>query len=168
VKTIVGKAWKFGDGIDTDIIIPARYLILPLEEMKEKTTEPLRSGFAAEFEPGGLIVAGKNFGCGSSREQAPAVLKALGVSAIVADSFARIFFRNAINLGVPLVECPGISRQIEEGDTVEVDLSEGKIRVIGQGAEFVGSVLPDFLLEILEDGGLVKHLTKGDQKTGGR
>jgi len=160
MKTIQGKIWKFGDGIDTDIIIPARYLVLPLDEMKEKAMEPIRPRFAADFERGGVIVAGKNFGCGSSREQAPAVLKALGVAAIVADSFARIFYRNAINLGMPLVECAGFSQGVKEGDKVEIDLSAGKIRLPEQRTEFSGSKLPDFLLEIIEDGGLIRHLTK--------
>jgi 3-isopropylmalate/(R)-2-methylmalate dehydratase small subunit len=160
MKTIRGKVWKFGDAIDTDVIIPARYLVLPLEEMKEKAMEPLRPNFASEFERGGVIVAGKNFGCGSSREQAPAVLKALGVSAVVADSFARIFYRNAINLGIPLVECEGISGQAEEGDSVEIDLSAGSINLVERGAVIYGSKLPEFLLEIIEDGGLVRHLTR--------
>jgi 3-isopropylmalate/(R)-2-methylmalate dehydratase small subunit len=159
MKTIQGKTWKFGDGIDTDIIIPARYLILPLDEMKDKAMEPLRPEFATDFEKGGIIVAGKNFGCGSSREQAPAVLKALGVAAIVAESFARIFYRNAINLGLPLIECEGFSEYVKEGDIVEIDLSAGKIR-LADGTEFVGSKLPDFLLAIIENGGLIRHLTK--------
>lgn len=163
MKTIIGKAWKFGDGIDTDVIIPARYLVLPLEEMKEKAMEPLRSGFSTDFKRGGVIVAGKNFGCGSSREQAPAVLKALGVTAIVAESFARIFYRNAINLGIPVIECPGFSPQVREGDTVEIELSTGRVRLVEHGLEFPGSKLPDFLLEIIEDGGLVQHLTKGQR-----
>jgi 3-isopropylmalate/(R)-2-methylmalate dehydratase small subunit len=161
MKNINSKAWKFGDNIDTDIIIPARYLVLPLDEMKEKTMEPLRPGFAAEFIKGGIVVAGKNFGCGSSREQAPAVFKALGVSAIIAESFARIFFRNAINLGIPVVECKNISKHIEEGDIVEVDFLKGNIMLTGKGMEFAGSRLPDFLLEVIEDGGLVNNLTKG-------
>jgi 3-isopropylmalate/(R)-2-methylmalate dehydratase small subunit len=159
MKIIKGKVWKFGDSIDTDIIIPARYLILPMNEMKLKAMEPLRPDFPAEFENGGIIVAGKNFGCGSSREQAPAVFKALGVSAIIAESFARIFFRNAINLGIPLVECKDVSNKVEEGDVVALDLSTGRIR--SKGFELSGSKLPDFLLEIIEDGGLVKNLTKG-------
>jgi 3-isopropylmalate/(R)-2-methylmalate dehydratase small subunit len=161
MKIVNGKVWKFGDNIDTDIIIPARYLILPMNEMKEKSMEPIRPGFSSEFISGGIIVAGKNFGCGSSREQAPAVLKALGVSAIVAEGFARIFYRNAINLGIPLVQCGEIAKQIEEGDSLEVDLSAGKIRLTEKGIEFSGSKLPDFLLEIINDGGLVQHLTKG-------
>ncbi len=167
MKTIQGKAWKFGDGIDTDVIIPARYLVLPLEEMKEKAMEPLRPTFSSDFEKGGVIVAGRNFGCGSSREQAPAVLKALGVSAIIADSFARIFYRNAINLGVPVVECEGISRHVQEGDSVEVDLPTGRIRLTEQGKEFSGSKLPDFLLDIIGDGGLVRNLTKDRRPAGG-
>jgi 3-isopropylmalate/(R)-2-methylmalate dehydratase small subunit len=160
MKTIQGKAWKFGDGIDTDIIIPARYLVLPLEEMKGKAMEPLWPTFSSDFEKGGVIVAGKNFGCGSSREQAPAVLEALGVSAIIAESFARIFYRNAINLGMPVVECEGISQRVEQGDAVEIDLSTGRIRLTEQGKEFSGSKLPDFLLDIIRDGGLVRMLTK--------
>lgn len=159
MKTIKGKIWKFGDGIDTDIIIPARYLILPLDQMKDKAMEPLRPDFASKFEKGGIIVAGKNFGCGSSREQAPAVLKALGVTAIVAESFARIFYRNTINLGLPLIECEGFSHIVKEDDSVEIDLSAGVIR-LADGTEFFGSKLPDFLLEIIEDGGLIPHLTK--------
>jgi 3-isopropylmalate/(R)-2-methylmalate dehydratase small subunit len=159
MKTIQGRIWKFGDGIDTDIIIPARYLILPLNEMKDKAMEPLRPEFAADFEKGGIIVAGKNFGCGSSREQAPAVLKALGVAAIVAESFARIFYRNAINLGLPLIECGGFPQHVKEGDTIGINLSAGTIR-LADGTEFSGSKLPDFLLAIMEDGGLIRHLTK--------
>jgi 3-isopropylmalate/(R)-2-methylmalate dehydratase small subunit len=166
MKIIQGKVWKFGDGIDTDIIIPARYLVLPLKEMKEKAMEPLRPTFSTDFKRGGVIVAGKNFGCGSSREQAPAVLKALGVTAIIAESFARIFYRNAINLGIPVVECQGFSPQTREGDTVEIELSMGKIRLTEHGSEFSGSKLPDFLLDIIEDGGLIQNLKiKGQKKT---
>lgn len=158
MSIVYGKAWKFGDGIDTDIIIPARHLILPLEEMKHKAMEPLRPEFAARVGHGDMIVAGRNFGCGSSREQAPAVLKELGISAIVAVSFARIFFRNAINLGIPVVECEDIYRHIQEGDFVEVLLSTGRIRIPEKGLEFSGSPLPDFLLEVINDGGLIPHL----------
>jgi 3-isopropylmalate/(R)-2-methylmalate dehydratase small subunit len=158
MSIVYGKAWKFGDGIDTDIIIPARHLILPLEEMKHKAMEPLRPEFAARVGHGDVIVAGRNFGCGSSREQAPAVLKELGISAIVAVSFARIFFRNAINLGIPVFECEDIYRHIQEGDFVEVLLSTGRIRIPEKGLEFSGSPLPDFLLEVINDGGLIPHL----------
>jgi 3-isopropylmalate/(R)-2-methylmalate dehydratase small subunit len=158
MSIVYGKAWKFGDGIDTDIIIPARHLILPLEEMKHKAMEPMRPEFAARVGHGDVIVAGRNFGCGSSREQAPAVLKELGISAIVAVSFARIFFRNAINLGIPVFECEDIYRHIQEGDFVEVLLSTGRIRIPEKGLEFSGSPLPDFLLEVINDGGLIPHL----------
>lgn len=158
MSTISGKVWKFGDAIDTDIIIPARYLVLPIDEMKHKAMEPLAPEFAAQVGKGDVIVGGRNFGCGSSREQAPAVLKELGISAIVAVSFARIFFRNAINLGIPVVECEEAYEKVNEGDTLEIDFSSGKLRVPDRGMSFSGSMLPDFLLEIIEDGGLIPHL----------
>lgn len=157
-EMITGKIWKFADNIDTDIIIPARYLPLPMSEMKFKAMEPLRPGFPEIFAPGGIIIAGKNFGCGSSREQAPAVLKELGVSAIIAESFARIFFRNAVNLGIPVIECPGISSTAEEGDRAEINLSEGIVKIPGKKICLPGTRLPDFLLEIIRDGGLINHL----------
>jgi 3-isopropylmalate/(R)-2-methylmalate dehydratase small subunit len=154
---ITGKVWKFGDGIDTDLIIPARYLVLPLEEMKVKAMEPIRPEFAGSVGAGDVIVAGSNFGCGSSREQAPAVLGALGIRAIVAKGFARIFFRNAINLGIPVIECADVYDHVAEGDTVEIELSSGRICIPGKGMDFSGSVLPAFLLEIVKDGGLIRH-----------
>jgi len=158
MATISGKVWKFGDAIDTDIIIPARYLVLPLDEMKHKAMEPIRPEFAKEAGKGDVIIGGKNFGCGSSREQAPAVLKELGISAIVAVSFARIFFRNAINLGIPVVECEDVYDQVQEGDTAEIDFTSGQIRIPNRNKSFSGSKLPDFLLEIISDGGLIPHL----------
>ena len=158
MSTITGKVWKFGDAIDTDIIIPARYLVLPIDEMKHKAMEPLRPDFAAQVGKGDVIVGGRNFGCGSSREQAPAVLKELGISAIVAVSFARIFFRNAINLGIAVVECEEAYEKVNEGDTLEIDFSSGKLRAPEREMSFSGSKLPDFLLEIIEDGGLIPHL----------
>lgn len=160
MDVIKGKIWKFGDSIDTDIIIPARYLILPIEEAKEKTMEPIRPSFYKEFEKGDIIMAGKNFGCGSSREQAPAVLKALGVSAIVAKSFARIFFRNAINLGIPTIECEEAYDKVEEGEEIEIEPETGKIKLLKQGDTLQGSKLPSFLLEIINDCGLIPHLKK--------
>jgi 3-isopropylmalate/(R)-2-methylmalate dehydratase small subunit len=158
MDTIRGKAWIFGDAIDTDIIIPARHLVLPMDEMKHKAMEPLRPTFPQEVTPGDVIIAGRNFGCGSSREQAPAVLKELGISAIVAVSFARIFFRNAINLGIPVVECAGVYEHVQEGDQVEIQLSSGMIRIPERDMEFMGSSLPDFLLAVVNDGGLIRHL----------
>ena len=164
MSLISGKVWKFGHGIDTDIIIPARYLILPLVEMKHKTMEPIDPEFAGKVYPGDVIIAGRNFGCGSSREQAPAVLRDLGIKAIVAVSFARIFFRNAINLGLPVVECPAVYQHINQGDTVEIQLSSGKILIPRKTMEFSGSKLPDFLLAIIKDGGLIPHLTADHEK----
>ena len=158
MSNISGKVWKFGDAIDTDIIIPARYLVLPLDQMKHKACEPLRPEFAREVGAGDVIVAGRNFGCGSSREQAPAVLKELGISAIVAVSFARIFFRNAINLGIPVVECEEIHDQVQEGDSIEINLASGQILIPERNMSFSGSKLPDFLLEIINAGGLIPHL----------
>jgi len=158
MSAVSGRAWKFGHAIDTDIIIPARHLVLPLDEMKHKAMEPLRPGFAGEVSEGDVIVGGRNFGCGSSREQAPAVLKELGISAIVAISFARIFFRNAINLGIPVEECEEIYEQVEEGDGVQIELSSGRVRIPERELEFSGSRLPDFLLEVVDAGGLIPHL----------
>jgi 3-isopropylmalate/(R)-2-methylmalate dehydratase small subunit len=163
MSLINGRVWKFGDGIDTDVIIPARYLILPLEEMKNKAMEPIDPNFSGKVNQGNVIVAGRNFGCGSSREQAPAVLRDLGIRAIVAVSFARIFFRNAINLGLPVVECQAIYEYVHEGDQVEIQTSSGNIRIPAKGMEFSGSKLPDFLLAIINDGGLIPHLTAGNK-----
>ncbi|MCF8110318.1 MAG: 3-isopropylmalate dehydratase small subunit [Desulfobacteraceae bacterium] len=159
MSVIKGKVWKFGDGVDTDIIIPARYLILPLEEMKHKAMEPVKPEFAEKVNEGDIIVAGQNFGCGSSREQAPAALKALGIRAIVAASFARIFYRNAINLGLPVIECRDLYEQVDEGDVIEITPLTGKIRMPENGMEFSGSTLPDFLLEIINNGGLIPYLS---------
>lgn len=164
MSAIHGKVWKFGDAIDTDIIIPARHLVLPLEEMNYKAMEPLRPTFASEVRSGDVIVAGRNFGCGSSREQAPAVLRELGIGAIVAISFARIFFRNAINLGIPVIECEEIYEQVHEGDSVEIHLSSGGIRIPERDLMFSGSKLPDFLLEVINDGGLIPHLAEKRRK----
>lgn len=158
MKKIRGNAWKFGDNIDTDIIIPARYLVLPVEEMKTYAMVPVDSSFGQKVASGDVIVAGRNFGCGSSREQAPAVLKALGVKAIIAASFARIFFRNAVNLGLAVVECADVQQQVTSGDTLEIDPAAGKIYLPGRQTTFSGSRLPDFLLKIVADGGLIAHL----------
>ncbi|MBA3028777.1 MAG: 3-isopropylmalate dehydratase small subunit [Desulfobacteraceae bacterium] len=160
MKMIHGNIWKFGDGIDTDIIIPARHLVLPMEEMKKYAMEPLDPEFAGRVQPGDVIVAGRNFGCGSSREQAPAVLKALGIKAVVAKSFARIFFRNAINLGLVVVECPELADHVQTGNVIDIDPVAGKIRLPKQALEFSGSKLPDFLMEILAAGGLIAHLAQ--------
>lgn len=159
MSVITGRTWLFGDSIDTDIIIPARYLVLPIGEMKLKAMEPVRGDFASKVLPGDVIVAGRNFGCGSSREQAPVVLRELGIAGIVAHSFARIFFRNAINVGLPVVECATVQGAVREFDSITVDLESGKIRVGTSAEEHEGTRLPEFLLDIIEDGGLIPHLS---------
>ena len=153
---IKGKAWVYGDDIDTDVIIPGRYLRTKDPRLwAEHALEGCDRDFAAQVKPGDVIVAGRNFGCGSSREQAPLALKGAGVAAVVARSFARIFYRNAINVGLALMEA---DVACQKGETVEVDLAEGLVRV--EGRVYQGTRLPDFLRAILEDGGLVAHRRK--------
>lgn len=153
-----GKVWKLGDDIDTDIILPTEYLVFPtIAEMKPYAFSPLRPELAAKIEPGDIIVGGENFGCGSSREQAPEVVKALGVRAVIAKSFARIFFRNAINNGLLLIECRELPDEVSEGDTLTVTVGE-KIRA--NGKDYKIAALPENLTEILKAGGLVKAMRK--------
>ncbi|OPX79160.1 MAG: Isopropylmalate/citramalate isomerase small subunit [Methanosaeta sp. PtaB.Bin087] len=150
---IRGKAWVYGDDVDTDVIIPGPYLrTKDVRELACHAMEGLDPDFAKLVRPGDVIVAGKNFGCGSSREQAPLALREAGVACVVAKSFARIFYRNAINVGLPVVEADVVALQ---GEVVEVDLSAGKVTV--GGATYLGTRLPEFLLAILQDGGLVPH-----------
>jgi 3-isopropylmalate/(R)-2-methylmalate dehydratase small subunit len=155
---ICGKAWKFGDNIDTDLIIPAYHLVLPLEEMKAYAMAPIAPDFAAKAAERDVILAGKNFGCGSSREQAPAVLKALGIKAVVAKSFARIFFRNAVNLGLPAIACSEIQEHIQAGDRIEIDLAAAEILAPQYSMRFSCSKQPDFLMDIMNAGGLIPYL----------
>ena len=153
---IRGKAWVYGDDIDTDVIIPGKYLRTKDPRLwAEHAMEGCDPEFARLAEQGDIIVAGRNFGCGSSREQAPLALKGAGVAAVVARSFARIFYRNAINVGLALIEADVDCRK---GDTVEVDLAQGRVMV--EGRVYQGSRLPDFLRAILDDGGLVAHRRK--------
>ena len=153
-----GKAWKFGNDIDTDIIVPGRYLIYTDEERLSKhCMEGLDPDFSEKCKKGDFIVAGTNFGCGSSREHAPIALKGVGVSAVIAESFARIFYRNATNVGVPLLEAPGITELIENGEEIEVDMDKGTITTSG-GDTITFKKLPPFMLEILEQGGLIEYL----------
>lgn len=150
---IRGKAWVFGNDVDTDVIIPGPYLrTKDLKSLAAHAMEGLDPEFACKVQKGDVIVAGRNFGCGSSREQAPLALREAGVSCVVARSFARIFYRNAINVGLPVVE---VDLKCEEGDEVEVDLAQGTV-TIGDRT-YQGTRLPGFLLEILQDGGLVAH-----------
>jgi methanogen homoaconitase small subunit len=153
---IRGKAWIFGDDVDTDVIIPGKYLRTKDTSLwAQHVMEGLDPKFASEVRKGDVIVAGRNFGSGSSREQAPLALKDAGVAAVVAKSFARIFFRNAINVGLPLVEA---EVECQAGDIVEVDLSSGTVKVGDR--IYQGTRLPDFLQKILQDGGLVQHRRK--------
>ena len=153
-----GKVWKLGDDIDTDIILPTEYLFFPtIAEMKPYAFSPLRPELAGKIEPGDIIVGGENFGCGSSREQAPEVVKALGIRAVIAKSFARIFFRNAINNGLLLIECRDLPDEVSEGDTLTVTVGE-KIRA--NGKDYKIAALPENLMEILNAGGLVKAMRK--------
>lgn len=157
-----GKAWVFGDNIDTDAIIPARYLTTSdISVLAPHCMEDLDPVFAQKVEPGDLIVAGRNFGCGSSREHAPAVIKALGISAVVAKSFARIFYRNGFNIGLPLIECPEASERVSGGDKLFVDLEAGEIRNVTRSETYFFKALPTFMRELLMEGGLVPLLRKG-------
>jgi 3-isopropylmalate/(R)-2-methylmalate dehydratase small subunit len=159
-----GKVWKYGDNVNTDVIFPGRYTyqILPSEEMAKHTMEDLDPGFAPNVRPGDVIVAGKNFGCGSSREQAAACLKAAGVQAVVARSFARIYFRNAINLGLAVLQCDEAAAALEKGDTVELDFGRGEIR--SAKGTFRFRPLPDSVVGILEAGGLLEYTKKKLEK----
>ena len=153
-----GTIFKFHNDLDTDQIIASQYLLLPnLDEMKIHTFESLDPDFAKKVKPGDFVVGGENFGCGSSREQAPGVLKALGVQAVIAKSFARIFYRNAINIGLPIIECPEAAKGIEAGDEVEVDFDNGMIYNRTKGTEFKGQPFPEFMQKLIAAGGLVKY-----------
>lgn len=156
---VEGIVVKVGDHIDTDVIIPGRYLgITDTIELGKHALEGLDPSFPAKLKPGVILVAGRNFGCGSSREEAPVALKAAGVRCVIAKSFARIFYRNAINVGLPIVECSDIQRYVKDGDKVSVDLSSGIIEVAG--VEFRFNPLPDFILKILEAGGLTNYIRR--------
>lgn len=153
------KVWKFGHNVDTDQIIPSQYLLLPnIGEMKVYTFEPLLPDFAKTVCKGDLIVAGENFGCGSSREQAPRVLKELGIKAVIASSFARIFFRNAINIGLPVIICKEIYEEIKQGDFLDLNLEEGLITT--DNSTFECTKLPEYMQSILNEGGLIELLNK--------
>ena len=154
-----GRAWKFGDNVDTDQIIPAKYAIYSLDEKKldEHAMEgvPGNAGWAQRIAPGDVVVGGSNFGCGSSREIAPIAIRGAGASCVIADSFARIFFRNSINLGYPILQSPQAAEAIEDGDELEVDLEEGVIRDFTKGDEFRAEAFPEFMTELMKMGGLV-------------
>lgn len=156
-----GRAWRFGDDVNTDLIMPGKYLeLVDPEEMALHAMEGIDPGFAGKVEEGDIVVAGANFGCGSSREQAPLALKHAGVGAVVAESFARIFYRNAINIGLPALECRGISKAVGDGETLEIDMTTGVILNRSTGARFRIVPVPDFMVEVLREGGLVPYMRK--------
>ena len=152
---------KYGDHIDTDVIIPARYLnTTDHAELASHCMEDLDSDFKKKSETSRIIVAGRNFGCGSSREHAPIAIKASGIQLVIADSFARIFYRNSIDIGLPIIECPAAAKAIRDGDEVAVNLDTGVIEEKTTGESFTAAPIPPFIQKIIADGGLMKSLTK--------
>ncbi len=157
-----GNVLKYGDNVDTDVIIPARYLnTSDHKELASHCMEDIDKTFVSRVQQGDIITAGQNFGCGSSREHAPIAIKASGVSLVIAKSFARIFYRNAINIGLAIVECPEAVDNISEGDKVEADMDNGIIRNLTTGQEFKAAPFPDFIQKIIENGGLMESIAKG-------
>ena len=153
------KVYKYGDNVDTDVIIPARYLNAPDEKsLASHCMEDIDAGFAGSVEPGDIVVGGSNFGCGSSREHAPLAIKACGVKCVIAKSFARIFYRNAINIGFPIMECPEAVDGISAGDQVSVNFNTGVIVNESTGQKFQAAPFPEFVNGIIENGGLLKSL----------
>lgn len=153
-----GKVHKFGADVNTDVIIPARYLnISEPGGLAKHCMEDIDPEFATKVKPGDIMVATTNFGCGSSREHAPLAIKACGISCVIAQSFARIFFRNAINIGLPLLECTETAEEIESGDTLEVDLTTGEIENISKHKTFMANSYPEFMMSIINAGGLIGY-----------
>ncbi|MCD8198758.1 MAG: 3-isopropylmalate dehydratase small subunit [Phascolarctobacterium sp.] len=164
----MSKVWRYKDHVDTDVIIPARYLNIAdfnelAEHAMEDSKENLEINFAANVQPGDYIVAGKNFGCGSSREHAPIVIKVKGIKCIIADSFARIFYRNAINIGLPVLEIGSDVEKIEAGDEIDVDMAKGEIKILNKGIIINTKPLPEFIQKISDCGGLINYI-KGAQE----
>jgi 3-isopropylmalate/(R)-2-methylmalate dehydratase small subunit len=158
---IEGRIWKFGSDVDTDAIIPARYLNqTDAGELAKHVMEDERPEFKKEVKKGDLLLAERNFGCGSSREHAPLALKAAGITCVIAESFARIFYRNGFNQGLPLLESHEASKEIKDGDRVRVDLATGEIFDLTQQREFFAKPIPPFMQDLIRDGGLILHLRK--------
>jgi 3-isopropylmalate/(R)-2-methylmalate dehydratase small subunit len=156
---VTGKVFKYGDNVDTDVIIPARYLNAPSpEELAKHCMEDIDPAFATTVQPGDIIVGGANFGCGSSREHAPISIRACGVACVIAASFARIFYRNSINIGFPILECPEAAAAIQNGDTISVDFATGIIHDDTTGEEFKAVAFPAFINRIIEHDGLLPYL----------
>lgn len=155
---VSGKSYKYGDNVDTDVIIPARYLNTPdAKELAKHCMEDIDTAFAAAVKPGEIMVAGKNFGCGSSREHAPLAIKTCGIACVIAATFARIFYRNALNIGLPILECPAAAKAIKAGDVVSVDFDTGVITDESTGKTFQGEPFPPFMQDLIAAGGLAAY-----------
>lgn len=156
-----GIVHKYGDNVDTDVIIPARYLnSSDGAELARHCMEDIDKDFVNKVNPGDIIVANKNFGCGSSREHAPLAIKCAGISCVIAETFARIFYRNAINIGLPIIECPEAAKNIDAGDEVEIDFDNGMIYNKTKGTQFQGQAFPAFMQKIIEAGGLIPYINE--------
>mgnify|MGYP006068756111 CR=1 FL=1 len=156
-----GRVFKYGDNVDTDVIIPARYLnSSDPAELAAHCMEDIDKEFIKKVQKGDIIVANKNFGCGSSREHAPIAIKAAGVSCVIAETFARIFYRNSINIGLPIIECPEAARDIQDGDEVEIDFDSGMIYDRTRGTEYTGQAFPPFMQKIIKAEGLVNYINQ--------
>lgn len=158
---VSGKSYKYGDNVDTDVIIPARYLNTPnAEELAKHCMEDIDANFASSVKPGEIMIAGKNFGCGSSREHAPLAIKTCGIACVIAATFARIFYRNALNIGLPILECPEAANAIESGDAVSVDFDTGIITDETSGKTFQAEPFPPFMQELIAAGGLAAYYNR--------
>ncbi|MCR5515581.1 MAG: 3-isopropylmalate dehydratase small subunit [Lachnospira sp.] len=156
-----GKVFKFGDNVDTDVIIPARYLnSSDPAELAKHCMEDIDKEFVSKVSKGDIIVANKNFGCGSSREHAPIAIKAAGVSCVIAETFARIFYRNSINIGLPIIECPDAAKEINAGDDIEVDFNTGIIYDKTTGKSYEGQAFPEFMQKLINAGGLINYINE--------
>lgn len=165
MKNAKGRVFKYGDNVDTDVIIPARYLnSSDPAELATHCMEDIDKDFIKNVQKGDIIVADKNFGCGSSREHAPIAIKAAGVSCVIAETFARIFYRNAINIGLPIIECPEASRGIEAGDEVEVNFDTGIITNLTQNTSYKGQAFPEFMQKIIAAEGLVNYINNQSEE----
>ena len=163
-----GKVIKYGNNVDTDVIIPARYLTTSdPAELASHCMEDLDETFISKVQKGDVMVAGRNFGCGSSREHAPIAIKASGISCVVAETFARIFYRNSINIGLPIIECPEAAQDIKDGDEVEIDFDKGSIVNLTSGKTYQGQPFPEFMQEIISADGLIQYIKNSLPKTGG-
>jgi len=161
IDIIQGKVWKFGDNVDTDLIIPARYInVSEPSELARTCFIDIMPEFSSKVSPGDVIVAGRNFGCGSSREHAPLAIRESGIRVIIAESFARIFYRNAFNIGLPLLESAEAAKVITAGERLRVDIAAGRIESLDSGKVFAARPIPDFMQALIEDGGLIPHIRK--------